>query len=209
VSSLRYCAYQPAAQMSYPRSVSQRSRFGRNAEATPPRPNGNTLDPTVLRPLSTGLRTPGPPSRPIQPLLRYLNQRSSSWENTTLLNPPPPSSRLTLGGHQRRDTGSRRSCLPAKFFRPILGREYATGSPEMFDFDLAGKIINEELPGWTEVLPPREEMFPFDDIFSEKTPVTKDLRWIIEVLGSVPDPVRRPRADILRKRNQTNSNPTA
>lgn len=66
---------------------------------------------------------------------------------------------------------------------------------------MAGEIIREEFPEWAEeVLPPRGEMPPFKNIFSDGTPATKDLGVTYRSLREcVVDLVRQLRAEVLRE----------
>jgi len=84
---------------------------------------------------------------------------------------------------------------------PFLNGRYMLSSPEGFNYHLVGEIIREEFPEWAEeVLPPREEMPPFKNMFLDGTPATRDLgvryRSFKECIVEL---VRQLRAEVLRE----------
>ena len=84
---------------------------------------------------------------------------------------------------------------------PSSNGRYITCFPERFNCQMMGEIIREEFPEWAEdVLPPREEMPPFKNIFLDGTPVTKDLGVTYRSFREcIVDLVRQLRVEILRE----------
>jgi len=80
-------------------------------------------------------------------------------------------------------------------------------SPEGFNFHLVGDIIREEFPEWAEeVLPPREEIPPFKNIFWDGTPATKDLGVRYRSFKEcIVDLVCQLRAEVLREKESNGS----
>jgi len=82
---------------------------------------------------------------------------------------------------------------------PSSNGRYVVSSPEPFNYHLVGEIIREEFPEWAEeVLPPREEIPPFRNMFLDGTPATRDLgvryRSFKECIVAL---VRQLRAEVL------------
>ena len=85
--------------------------------------------------------------------------------------------------------------------RPSSDERYTICSPEKFDYHLVWEIIREGFPGWNEeVLPPREERPPFENISLDGTPGTKDLGVKYRCFRvCIVDVARQLRAEVLRE----------
>ena len=84
---------------------------------------------------------------------------------------------------------------------PSSNERYTPCSPEKFDYHLVGEIIREEFSEWAEeVLPPREEAPPFENISLDGTPATRDLGVKYRSFREcIVDLVRQLRAEVLRE----------
>jgi len=174
---------------------------GRNASSTT-RPNGDTLSLTVICPSvilgpwvhhlgPSGLASLNLSNRKIRNIVRG-EYRSSRLPQ--VLNPLWVDVRDVALAHVE-------AALRLDSSGPSSNGRYVVSSPEPFNYHLVGEIIREEFPEWAEeVLPLREEMPPFKNMFLDGTPATRDLgvkyRSFKECIVEL---VRQLRAEVLRE----------